>query len=100
MTDDETDELFYRDTESVAFPKLDDSQLAMLEPLGSRRNVPRGELIFKAGQRNIPLIVVLRGEVEIFEPRDGQEQILSTPGPRDFIAEVGMLTGTATLGSA
>src|SRR5437879_1886618 len=100
MTDDETDELFYRDTESIAFPKLDDSQLAMLEPLGSRRKVPRGELIFKAGQRDLPLIVVLRGEVEIFEPRDAQEQILSTPGPRDFIGEVGMLTGTAALGSA
>src|SRR6266481_7232248 len=100
MTDQERDEQFYRDTESIAFPKLDDSQLAMLEPLGSRRKVPRGELIFKAGQRDLPLIVVLRGEVEIFEPRDGQEQILSTPGPRDFIGEVGMLTGTAALGSA
>ena len=100
MTDDETDEQFYRDTESIAFPKLDDSQLAMLEPLGSRRKVRRGELIFKAGQRDLPLIVILRGEVEIFEARDGQEQILSTPGPRDFIGEVGMLTGTAALGSA
>ena len=100
MTDDETDEQFYRDTESIAFPKLDDTQLAMLEPLGSRRKVRRGELIFKAGQRDLPLTVVLRGEVEVFEPRDEQEQILATPGPRDFIGEVGMLTGTAALGSA
>ena len=100
MSDLDQDEQFYRDTESIAFPKLDDSQLAMLEPLGSRRIVPRGELIFKAGQRDLPLIVILRGEVEIFEARDGQEQILSTPGPRDFIGEVGMLTGTAALGSA
>jgi thioredoxin reductase (NADPH) len=100
MTDDERDEQFYRDTESIAFPKLDDSQLAMLEPLGSRRKVRRGELIFRAGHRNLPLIVILRGELEIFEPRDGQEQILSTPGPRDFVGEVGMLTGTAALGSA
>lgn len=100
MTDDETDEQFYRDTESIAFPKLDDTQLAMLEPLGSRRKVRRGELIFKAGQRDLPLIVILRGEVEVFEPRDEQEQILATAGPRDFIGEVGMLTGTAALGSA
>src|SRR5207237_2488646 len=59
MTDDETDEQFYRDTESIAFPKLDDSQLAMLEPLGSRRKVQRGELIFKAGQRDLPPIALL-----------------------------------------
>jgi len=58
---DSDDEQFYRDTESIAFPKLDDSQLAMLEPLGSRRNVRHGEVIFKAGQRDLPLIVVLRG---------------------------------------
>ncbi|HZJ13837.1 MAG TPA: FAD-dependent oxidoreductase [Chthoniobacteraceae bacterium] len=99
MTDDERDEQFYRDTQSVAFPKLDDSQLAMLEPLGSRRKVRRGELIFKAGQRDIPLTVLLSGGVETFEARGEQEQILATPGPRDFLGEVGMLTGTAALAS-
>jgi thioredoxin reductase (NADPH) len=100
MTDEEADEQFYRDTESIAFPKLDDRQLAMLEPLGSRRKVRRGDVLFKAGKRDLPLIVILQGEVEVFEPRDGQEQILATAGPRDFIGEVGMLTGTAALGSA
>jgi thioredoxin reductase (NADPH) len=35
--EDKNDEQFYRDTESVAFTKLDDRQLAMLEPLGKRR---------------------------------------------------------------
>ena len=34
MTEADQDEQFYRDTESIAFPKLDDRQLAMLEPLG------------------------------------------------------------------
>src|SRR3954465_787947 len=31
MTDLEKDEQFYRDTESIAFPKLDDRQMGMLE---------------------------------------------------------------------
>lgn len=100
MTDAEIDEQFYRDTESIAFPKLDDRQLAMLEPLGARRIVRRGEMIFHAGKRDIPLVVVLRGELEVFEPRDGQEQILANPFPRDFIGEVGMLTGAAALASS
>ena len=100
MTED-SDEQFYRDTESVAFPKLDDRQLAMLEPLGSRRKVRRGELIFKAGQRDIPLVVILRGEVEVFEARDGAgANPRERPARRDFIGEVGMLTGTAALASA
>ena len=54
MADDETDEQFYRDTESIARRNSASTQLAMLEPLGSRRKVPRGELIFKAGQRDLP----------------------------------------------
>ena len=99
MTED-SDEQFYRDTESVAHPKLDDGQLAMLEPLGSRRKVSRGELIFKAGHRDVPLVVILHGEVEVFEAREEQELILGTANERDFIGEVGMLTGTAVLASA
>jgi len=47
MNDSETDEQFYRDTESIAFPKLDDRQLALLETLGKRRTVRRGEIISK-----------------------------------------------------
>jgi thioredoxin reductase (NADPH) len=100
MTELEQDEQFYRDTESVAFPKLNDRQLGMLEPLGARRVLKRGELLFKAGQRDLGLAVVLRGELEAFESRDGQEQILATAGPRDFVGEVGMLMGTAALASA
>jgi thioredoxin reductase (NADPH) len=97
MTDDEKDEQFYRDTESIAFPKLDDRQLAMLEPLGKRRIVRRGEIIFKAGQRDFGMTVVLSGGLEVFESRDGHEQILATPGPRDFMGDIAMLTGTSAL---
>jgi thioredoxin reductase (NADPH) len=100
MTEIDQDEQFYRDTESVAFPKLDDRQLAMLEPLGVRRMLRRGEFVFKAGQRDLGLTVILRGALEVFESRDGQEQILATAGPRDFIGDVAMLMGTAALASA
>ena len=100
MSELDKDEQFYRDTESIAFPNLDDRQLAMLEPLGTRRILRRGELVFKAGQRDLGLTVILRGELEVFESRDGQEQILATPGPRDFVGDVAMLMGTAAVASA
>jgi thioredoxin reductase (NADPH) len=93
-------EQFYRDTESIAFPKLDDRQLAMLEPMGKRRILRQGEVLFKAGQRDFGLTVVLRGSLEVFETRDGEEQILAEPGPRDFLGDVAMLTGTSVLASA
>jgi thioredoxin reductase (NADPH) len=99
MTTPEQDEQFYRDTESVAHPKLDDRQLAMLEPLGVRRVLRPGEMIYRAGQRDVGLIVVLRGTVEAFEARDGQQQILGTSGPRNFSGDVSALMGTAAIAS-
>src|SRR5437016_5036114 len=100
MADEDKDEQFYRDTESIAFPKLDDRQLALLEPLGTRRTLRRGEFVFRAGQRDLGLTVILSGGLEVFESRDGQEQILATSGPRDFVGDVAMLMGTATLANA
>jgi len=99
MSDEEQDEQFYRDTESAAFPKLDDYQLSLLEPLGQRRVVQRGDVVYKAGERDLGLTIVLRGELEAFETRDGTEQILATARERDFIGDVAMLQGTSALAS-
>src|SRR5216117_1746138 len=100
MTDEEKDEQFYRDTESIAFPKLNDHQLSLLEPLGERRVMKRGDMLFKAGQRDLGLAIVLRGEFEAFETRDGTEYNLATAHERDFIGDVSMLQGTLILGSS
>jgi thioredoxin reductase (NADPH) len=100
MTDEEQDEQFYRDTESIAFPKLNDHQLSLLEPLGERRVMKRGDMLFKAGQRDLGLAIVLRGELEGFETRDGTEYNLATARQRDFMGDVSMLQGTSILGSS
>jgi thioredoxin reductase (NADPH) len=98
--EEQQDEQFYRDTESIAFPKLDDHQLSLLEPLAERRLLKRGDLVYKAGQRDLGLTIVLRGEIEAFEQRDGTEQILATARERDFVGDVAMLQGTSALASA
>src|SRR5438094_2423532 len=100
MTDEQQDEQFYRDTESIAFPKLNDHQLSLLEPLGERRVMKRGDVLFKAGQRDLGLAIVLRGEFEAFETRDGTEYNLAIAHQRDFIGDVSMLQGTSILGSS
>jgi len=100
MTDEQEDEQFYRDTESIAFPKLNDHQLSLLEPLAERRVLKRGDVLFKAGQRDLGLAIVLRGEIEAFETRDGTEYNLATAHERDFLGDVSMLQGTSILGSS
>ncbi len=100
MTEEEKDEQFYRDTAAIAFPKLDDGQLRQLESLGKRRTLRKGELVYKTGQRDLPLTVILRGEIEVFETREGEEQILAQGHERDFIGDVAMLQGTSALATA
>ncbi len=101
MTQDEQeDEQFYRDTESIAFPKLNDHQLSLLEPLAERRVMKRSDVLFKAGQRDLGLAIVLRGEIEAFETRDGTEYNLANARERDFMGDVSMLQGTSILGSS
>src|SRR5438309_11481938 len=95
---EEDDEQFYRDTERIAFPALSDEQLATLDSLGTRRKVRRGEIIYKAGQRDVPFNLVLSGELEVFESRDGDEQILATAGSRGFFGDIAVLSGTAGVG--
>src|SRR5437762_12237900 len=60
----------------------------------------RGDVLFKAGQRDLGLGIVLRGEVEAFETRDGSEYNLATARERDFMGDVSMLQGTSILGSS
>jgi thioredoxin reductase (NADPH) len=100
VTDEQKDEQFYRDTESVAFVKLDDHQLSLLESLGQRRVVKRGDVVYKPGERDIGLTVVLRGEIQVVERRDDVEQELAVAHERDFIGDVAMLQGTSTLATA
>jgi thioredoxin reductase (NADPH) len=100
MTAEQEDEQFYRDTEAVAFPKLDDHQLSLLRPLGKQQLLKRGDVIFKAGQRDIGLAIILRGEVTAVEQRDGIEYELATAHERDFTGDVSMLQGTSVLGTA
>ena len=100
MTEEDRDEQFYRDTESVAFAKLDDHQLSLLEPIAQRRNLKRGDVLFKVGQRDLGLTIVLRGEIDVFEQRDGTEYVLATLHEHDFIGDVSMLQGTSALATA
>jgi len=53
------------------FPRLDDSQIELVEPYGERRRVAQGELVFDLGTQDTPFFVVLSGCLEISQPNDG-----------------------------
>jgi hypothetical protein len=74
-------------------PKLTDGQLATLKLYGATETTSVGQVLAAAGDLTYDLMVVLDGEVEISDIHDGRRRALVTFGPRDFIAELNLLTG-------
>src|SRR5258708_21350565 len=78
---------------AVAFPTLDDSELAVLEALGSRRSVAVGEYLYREGDTTYDFNVILSGAVEIVVRTESEERIITRQGPGRFLGELNLLSG-------
>ncbi|EFH84879.1 FAD-dependent oxidoreductase [Ktedonobacter racemifer] len=79
--------------DAAAFPTLDDSELAILGALGTRRSVVAGEYLYREGDTTYDFYVILSGAVEIVVRSDGEERIVARHGPGRFLGELNLLTG-------
>ena len=79
--------------DAVAFPTLDDSELAVLEALGTRRSVAVGEYLYREGDATYDFYVILSGAAEIVVRSDGEERIITRHGPGQFLGELNLLSG-------
>jgi thioredoxin reductase (NADPH) len=79
------------------FPALSAVQIARIAPLGARRRVDRGEILFDQGAEGIAFYVVVAGAVEIVRPRDGSEDPITVHQAGEFTGETNMLTGRRSL---
>jgi CRP-like cAMP-binding protein len=77
----------------LLLPKLTDEQLAMLKSYGATEKTSIGQVLATAGDFTYDLMVVLDGEVECSDIHDGRRRSLLVHRPRDFIAELDLLTG-------
>jgi thioredoxin reductase (NADPH) len=77
----------------LLLPKLTDEQLATLSSYGVTERTSVGQVLATAGDPAYDLMVVLEGEVECSDIHDGRRRPLLVHGPRDFIAELDILTG-------
>jgi thioredoxin reductase (NADPH) len=75
-------------------PVLSESQLEVLRGYGTEQRVAIGDVLFRDGDPTYDLIVLLEGEVRITEHyAHPDEFVIATYGPRDFLGEIGLLTG-------
>ena len=77
----------------VLLPKLTDEQLATLRSYGTTEQTSVGQILAAAGDLSYDLMVVLEGDVECSDMHEGRRRALLIHGPRDFIAELDLLTG-------
>jgi thioredoxin reductase (NADPH) len=76
--------------ETEAFPTLTAAQIARIAPLASERDFADGESLWNAGDRNRPLFVVVRGEVEILS---GSDHVVTVHNVGAFTGDVDLLSG-------
>jgi len=88
------------DVHKIAFPTLDDSQVAALAKVGTRRVLGDGEPLFKAGDREYKFFVVERGVVEIVEHSSGETKRVALHERHAFGGDVTLVTGRPALVSA
>jgi len=79
--------------EAPASQLLTDDHIAMLRRIGEVRPTRAGEVLFREGDRECDLFVILSGRVKLCDHQAGVERDLVTWGARDFIAGLGLITG-------
>jgi thioredoxin reductase (NADPH) len=86
--------------DAVAFPLLNDADLALLEGLGTRQTVGIGEYLFRQGDETYDFYVVLSAVVEIVVQADASDHVIVRHGAGRFVGELGLLTGQRVFVSA
>src|SRR5437899_1987280 len=81
------------DLHAIAFPKLDEAQIAALGRCirATLKRYRAGEKLFEAGERDFKFFVVKSGEVEIVDESGDKPQTLTVHGPGQFTGDVGQL---------
>lgn len=63
------------------FPTLSEAQMARLASHGTSRSVPAGEVLVELGGNDIPVFLVVSGELEVVRPSFTQEISIRVIGP-------------------
>ena len=59
----------------------------------TKKNFKAGEIIFREGEKQNWMYIVLWGQVDLYADYDGNKKYLTTLGNEDFFGEMGMIEG-------
>jgi thioredoxin reductase (NADPH) len=79
------------------FPTLSPAQIARMAAHGRRRSVSRGEVLVDVGEKDVPVFVVLSGELQVIRPAQQAETLIVTHRAGQFSGEASVLSGRRAL---
>src|SRR6516162_1245963 len=79
------------------FPTLTAAQIHRIATHGRARSVRPGEVLVEQGDKDIPIFVVISGELETVRPSGAHETPITTVPPGQFTGEVNTLSGRRAL---
>ncbi len=85
------------DAHTQAFPMLTPNQINRVRALGSVKRLAAGDILFKPGDTNVPLFLLLSGAVEVVQPDLSGERSIAKHGPGEFTGEMTMISGQRCL---
>src|SRR5260221_7160048 len=85
---------------SVAFPRLDETEIAALRKVGTLRRLQDGETLVAAGDPAADFFVVLSGAVEIVDHTGDQPRIITTHHAGQFSGGLALLKQWRSLAGA
>jgi thioredoxin reductase (NADPH) len=93
MSDEPADRSLPLAESDVAFPRLDEAQIAIMEAAGKRIKLEAGQQLYSPGDLDYELVLVLSGRVDIIDAIGTErESIFATHRARQFIGELNLLT--------
>ena len=79
-----------------AFPTLTAAQIDRMAARGRRRPTTLGEVLYDAGDRSIPLFVVVSGELQVVRSEPG-DTLIATHARGQFSGECAVVTGRSSI---
>ena len=77
--------------DKAAFPKLDDDEMQAIRPHATEENYRDRQTVFRVGDADLDLFVVVTGAVDILNPTDDNHLIV-THFPGEFAGDIDLLT--------
>jgi thioredoxin reductase (NADPH) len=79
------------------FPTLTSAQFGRIASHGHARSAKAGDVLLEQGDKNIPIFVVISGELETVRPSGAHETLIARVPPGHFTGEVNTLSGRRAL---